>query len=102
LEPTPITFEILGGGIYLENDPYPYWAPGNGYQSSFESNMSSNNVPWSSSFQGNFYIKNARGQCGRMRANVYAALTPARNQFDFTINPSGSRNLEFDPAKQIQ
>lgn len=89
-----VKIEILGGGILPENDPYPYWTPGNGYQSSFEFNMSSNNIPWSSSFQGNFYIKNARGQYGRMQANVYAALTPARIQFGFTINPSGSQNLE--------
>lgn len=89
-----VTIEILGGGILPENDPYPYWAPENGYQPSFEFNMSTNGIPWSSSFQGDFYIKDARGQYGRMQANVYAALTPARIQFNFTINPSGSQDLE--------
>ncbi len=95
-----VKIEIIGGGILPENDPYPYWAPESNYQPSFEFNMSSNSVPWSSSFEGNSYIKNARGQYGRMRANVYAVLTPARIQFDFTINPSGSQNLEPDQAKQ--
>lgn len=89
-----VKIEILGGGLLPENDPYPYWVPENGYQPSFEFNISSNSVPWSSSFEDNFYIKNAHGQYGRMQAKIYAALTPARIQFNFTVNPSGSQNLE--------
>ena len=49
-----------------------------------------------------FYIKNSLRQYERMRVNVYTALTPARIKFDLFLNPSGSQNLEFDPAKQVQ
>ena len=93
-----VGIEILGGGVLPQNDPYPYWAPENGYQPSYEFDMSSNNLPWSSSLDCDFYIKNAHGQYGVMEAKVYTALTPARIQFNFTLNPSGSQNLE--PASQ--
>jgi hypothetical protein len=89
-----VKIEMLHGGLLAENDPYPYWAPENGYVPTFESNMSSNSVSWYSHLTQNFYIKNASGQYGRLQADVYTALTPARIQFSFTINPSGSQNLE--------
>jgi len=97
-----VKIELIKGGLVAEDDPYPYWAPENGYNPAFAINMSSNNVSWFSHLTQNFYIKNSRGQYGRMKANVYTALTPARIQFDFTINPSGSQNLEPDQSKQPQ
>jgi hypothetical protein len=96
-----IKIEILHGGIVTENDPYPYLAPEGGYQPSFQFNMSSNNVPWDSTITQNFYIKNSQGQFGRMQLEVYSSVTPAGIKFDLWINPSGSQNLEFDPAKQV-
>jgi hypothetical protein len=90
--------EMIHGGLEGENDPYPYWAPDNGYNSFFIIDMSSNNVAWYSHVTEDFYIKNAAGQYGLMHANIYTALTPVRVQFDFTFNPSGSQNLE--PASQ--
>jgi hypothetical protein len=91
--------EMPNGGIMGETDSYPYWAPENGYASFIEMNVSSNDVPWRSSLTQNFYIKNSHGQYGRMQVSVYAALTPASIKFDFTINPSGSQNLEPAPKK---
>lgn len=89
-----VKIEVVHGGIVEENDPYPYWAPESSYKSSFEFNVSSNNVPWESTLSKNFYIKMPGGQYGRMQAKIFSALTPARIQADFTINPSGSQNLE--------
>jgi hypothetical protein len=97
-----VKIEILHGEIMTEDTPYPYWAPESGYQPFFQFNMSSNNVPWDSKITQNFYIKNSQGQFGRMQMNVYASATPAGIKFDLWINPSGSQNLELDPAKQIQ
>ena len=94
-----VKIEMLHGGLVPENDPYPYWAADNGYQSSFEFNMITNNVPWRSTMAQNFYIRSSHGQYGRMQVNVYANLTPARIKFDFWINPSGSQNLEPSPSK---
>ena len=97
-----IKIEMLRGGLKVEDDPYPYWAPENDYQPLFEFNMSSNNVPWRSTMTQNFYIKNSQGQFGRMQLDVYASVTPAGIKVDLWLNQSGSQNLEFDPGKQIQ
>jgi hypothetical protein len=86
--------EIRQGGLVEENDPYPFWAPQDGYRPFFEFSMSSNNVAWTSTMTKDFYIRTPQGQYGRMRASVYTALTPARAQFGFTVNPSGTQNLE--------
>jgi hypothetical protein len=86
--------EMLHGGLIEEDAPYPYWAPESGYEPFFQINMSSNNVSWFSKLTRDFYIKNGRGQYGRMLVTVYSALTPARIKCDFIINPSGSQNLE--------
>jgi hypothetical protein len=91
-----LKIEMLQGGLVAENDAYPYWAPDSGYMSTFEISMSSNNPTWFSKLAQSFYIKNAQGQYGRMQAIVYSALTPARAKIDFTVNPSGSQNLEPD------
>lgn len=91
--------EMVNGGLVEENDPYPFWAPKIGYLPSYEFSVRSNNVPWESSLTKDFYIKTATGQYGRMQANIFSALTPARIQFNFTINPSGSQNLEMPVVK---
>ena len=91
--------EMLNGGLIEENDPYPYLAPANGYQPSFEFNVSSNDVPWHPYLDGNFYIKNSQGQYGLMKLHINSSVTPARLKASFTINPSGSQNLEPDFSK---
>jgi hypothetical protein len=96
--------EMLKGGLLPENDPYPNWAPEGGYQSSFETNMSSNSVPWIANPAQSFYIKSSHGQYGRMFLKLYTDSLGSNTvaTVKLWINPSGSRNLEFDPSKQIQ
>ncbi len=94
-----VKIEMLRGGLVEEKDPYPYWAPQNGYAPSFEFNVSSNSVPWQNKLEQDFYIKNSQGRYGKMKFGIYSALTPARLQINFTINPSGSQNLEPDFSK---
>jgi hypothetical protein len=99
-----VRIELINGGGVEQNDPYPYWAPENGYQPFFETGMSSNNIPWNEEFRQNFYTKNAQGQYGRLFIDV--STSSKRPETGITIeawiNPSGSQNLEFDPAKQVQ
>ncbi len=91
--------EIANGGLIQENDSYPYWAPESGYQSSFAFEISSNSVPWQNQFEQNFYIKNSTGKFGLMKFLIYSASRPPQIQINFTINPSGSQNLEPDFSK---
>lgn len=94
-----IKIEMLHGGLVEENDPYPYWAPGEGYQASFGFEIDSNDIAWKNQLAKNFYVKTSRGEYGRMHLEVFSALTPARLQADFSFNPSGSQNLEPDFSK---
>ncbi len=93
-----VKVEILNGGLIEESDPYPYWAPTNGYQSSFEFNMTSNAVKWLPNLKRNFYIRDAQGQYGVMQFSIYPGRSPTGIEANFTLNPSGSQNLE--PALQ--
>ena len=99
-----VKIEILRGGLLAENDPYPNWAPENGYQTAFEASMSSNNVSWDGELIQNFYIKNKQGHYGRLYIDL--STDSMRPDTGITIrswmNPSGSQNLEFDPKKQIR
>jgi hypothetical protein len=86
--------EIVGGGLLEQNDPYPYWAPEIGYKSSFELNVNSNELHWIPYINKTFFLKNSDGQFGLLRLHINADVTPVRFQASFTINPSGSQNLE--------
>jgi hypothetical protein len=101
---------IDGGFIEVTNDDYLNEAPKSGYQPQYEMNRYATNVMNYSTWQlyrtdrtfflksrggqvyGHFQIKDLDPDCRGM-----AAL-----RIESFINPSGSRNLEFDPAKQIQ
>jgi hypothetical protein len=96
--------EMLNGGLLVENDLYPNWAPDNGYQPFFETSMSTNDVSWSHKLTQYFYFKNAQGQYGRLFIGLSTdSMRPDTGiSIQAWINPSGSQNLEFDPAKQIR
>jgi hypothetical protein len=101
---------IDGGLIEATNDAYLNEAPDNGYQSQYKFSMSASEekVIWSNwvKFERNFYLK-SRG--GKIYGHFHIVITPSYNDNDDTsaldivyyINPAGSRNLEFDPQKQI-
>jgi hypothetical protein len=93
--------EIPGGGILPENDPYPYLASETGYLPKFETNMSSNAVPWESELRQNFYFRNPQGQYGRLTVDLSTGSTRPDTGItvEASINPTGSRNLETDFQK---
>lgn len=96
-----VKVEMLSGGLLVENDPYPYWAPEKGYQNSFEAGMTSNAVPWSAELQKSFYFKNGRGQYGRLSVDLSTdSMHPETGiMIRSWVNPSGAQNLEIDPKK---
>lgn len=98
-----VKIEMTNGGLQTESSPYPYWAPESGYQSAFVTGMSSNNVAWNRELKQNFYIKDGQGKYGRLLIDLFTdAVRPDTGiKIQTWFNPSGSRNLEFDPAKQI-
>jgi len=95
--------EIPGGGLLPENDSYPNWAPENDYQAVFVKTVNATDSPWQARFIQNFYFKDAGGNYGRLFVDVTADSDTADTgiRLELWINPAGSRNLEFDRAKQI-
>jgi hypothetical protein len=101
-----LTLTITNGGLLgYTNQPYPYEAPMEGYQKVFTMSFPSNMIGWQSWFKHDYYFNAEKGGIyGRMTVEVHAgAPTPeAYFRIDTYANPAGSRNLEFDPQKQIQ
>jgi hypothetical protein len=100
-----VTFAITNGGLQeITNLMYPNEAPLDGYQPSLTLNFPTNMVGWQYEFKHSYYFKSQNGHVyGRMTLHVDASRPQPPTYFDAEIyaNPAGSRNLEFDPAKQI-
>jgi hypothetical protein len=99
-----VRIEIINGQILADDDPYPYWAPESGYQPFFETGISSNAVPWSAEMNRGFYFKGSQGQYGRLFIGLSTDSMRSDTGISIQawINPSGSQNLEFDPAQLIR
>jgi hypothetical protein len=97
-----VTFEITNGGLFATNDPYPYVAPIEGYQSSVTLDGPTNLVELGRGLHQGFYFKSRGGQIyGRM----FIQMMPGRNYASIRLqtyaNVTGSRNLEFDSTNWI-
>ena len=94
----------LGGGlIEVTNDDYLNEAPAKGYLAQYKLDMTPADAKWRGE-EGTFYLKSRRGQ---VYGHIHIRLDPvyrdgAMLEIESFINPAGSRNLEFDPAKETQ
>jgi hypothetical protein len=100
-----VTLEVPGGGLQEITDLYPNEAPQNGYGKESTTHFSLDMPKWEAAWRQSFYFQGRGGQVhGRMVVTIQAEFQPPPTFFSAEIyaNPSGSRNLEFDPAKQIR
>ena len=100
-----LTLQINGGGLISVGTIYTNEAPVEGYKSSVTVSMSASEKNWSPSLVQTYFFKARNGQVyGRITANLMANYQPAPTHFEFEVyaNPSGSRNLEFDPANVVK
>jgi hypothetical protein len=100
-----ITVEIPGGGLQEIRDAYPNEAPAGGYLPSITMAFPVDMPKWTIWLDRSFYVKAGGGKVyGRMAISVTADFQPPPTFFSANVyaNPSGSRNLEFDPSKQIR
>ena len=105
-KPFDWTLEIAvpSGGLIEQSDPYPNEAPAEGYQSPVTIDMPAKSATWSGHLNRSYYFKSQGGKIyGHITIEIYADFQPPPTTFSALIyaNPAGSRNLEFDPAKQI-
>ena len=96
------TLEVPNGGFMPTSDLYKYQAPATGYQRTVVIRMPVDATNWYSEVTADYYFFDGKNY-GRITVDIDADFNPPPTLFDAEIylNPSGSRNLEYDPAKQV-
>jgi hypothetical protein len=93
---------VPGGGLQLRTGgEFDFTAPENGYQSSDEIDIVASDPRWRSSQSREYFLKLANGEYARMSFLVGVGYNTGFTITSY-LNPApGHRNLEYDPAKQI-
>jgi hypothetical protein len=100
-----LTLQIPTGGFAEITGPYANEAPVGGYQPTVTVAMSAGAKHWTPSFDHAYFFTARNGQVfGRMTVHLVGDYLTPPTHFELEVyaNPSGSRNLEFDEAKQIK
>jgi alpha-tubulin suppressor-like RCC1 family protein len=93
---------INGGFIRVTNDDYLNLAPANGYQPDFSIKIIPSDPQWRDYDEETFYIKSRKGHVyGHIHLKIYPESRSGSSlEIESYINPSGSRNLEFNHTNQ--
>jgi hypothetical protein len=96
-----LVISVPGGGLQETSEEFPALAPEKGYVEELELNVpASLGANWAASLESQAYVVFGNP---KKYARISFRARPTGQHFfmDYWLNPSGSRNLEFDPAKQI-
>lgn len=99
-----LTVEAVDGGVIETQDEQMYRAPADGYQPKLVIHVPSNMVGWTDRKSVAFYIKSRSGKYyGSVQLDVQVGSDKPTTGLAFRsfINPSGSRNLEYDPLQNV-
>jgi hypothetical protein len=97
-----LTVEAIDGGVIESNDEQMFLAPEEGYMPKVVFHMPANAPDWSDEKSLTLYVKSRGGkQYGRVELSVMVGSDKPTTGFSFrsAVNPSGSRNLEYDPTQ---
>jgi hypothetical protein len=98
-----LTFEAVEGGFIPSGEKLMSEAPGEGYQPSMNLGRKMKDKDWWDQAQGDYYIF-SRGKF-YTKMTLYFTGNPAFKtgglMLTWQTNPSGSRNLEYDKAKDV-
>ncbi len=99
-----ISIRAVDGGLIETDDAFIYQAPENGYQDSIELSFDKEAFRWARRVDKKVYLKSRNGQVyAGLKLRIYAYHNGTGFlRIDSIINPNGSRNLEYDPAKRIR
>jgi len=94
---------VPGGGLapWKGEEGFEFEAPAGGYQRSVEINMPKTAERWLDQVEQKYFVKTGDGKYARLVFRLFAASKPFC-VLKVHYNPSGSRNLEYDPAKEIK
>jgi len=95
---------IGGGLIEVTNDDYLNEAPTTGYQPEFKLTMAADTRWHGWDAEKTFYMKSRDGKAyGHFHIRVFPVSRNGSSlEIESYVNPAGSRNLEFDAAKQAE
>ena len=91
-----------GGGIALRNEELMFEAPEGGYQQSWTQDISGKDESYTIDKVVKFYLKTADAKYAAMQADI-GHMTVPEAEVDLVayVNPSGSRNLQYDAKKRL-
>jgi len=101
-----VSIQMADGGI-IQDSSGPglqnmFQAPETGYESEFDLNFQKNMQSWMSRFNSGFYLKTQGDKYGKLWLEIDTDVIKDATAYIILkgyLNPSGSRNLEIDPAK---
>jgi hypothetical protein len=99
-----VTIEATDGGIIESNDEQMYRAPVDGYQPKVVVHMPADDQQWTDQKNVTLYLKLRGGKYyGRASLDFMVGADRQITPFGVTsfVNPSGSRNLEYDPLQDV-
>jgi hypothetical protein len=92
---------VPGGGLVERAGQFEFEAPVGGYLQSFEVVMEKNDPDWQRRFEKNLFLRTQDGRHARIKI-TFTSGGDHYLRLESHFNPqSGSRNLEYDPAKRI-
>jgi hypothetical protein len=102
-----LALEAVDGGLveYDANTPYPNEAPADGYQPSLTYGFDADDPGWQRNLERSFFFTTRNGKVyGRLRLRTILDRPSSKGvaSLDIYFNPKGSRNLEYDQAKDIR
>ncbi len=99
-----VEIEAVNGGIMESKDAFLYQAPAKGYVDSLSWEQGANDISWSRDITRKLYVKLKKdGSYASFKIDVKIYHSnKARLLIESLVNPSGSRNLEYDPKKEIR
>lgn len=99
-----LTIEIPGGGLQQTFTNMPFIAPADGYARVAVFGCGADDSNWAPRTNALLFFRAADGSFGRLEIDLTATTDgPAASlNWKSYLNPSGSRVLEYDPAKQIK
>jgi hypothetical protein len=98
------TIEVPDGGVIASTAEQMYLAPVGGYQNKVIVHMPANDPQWTNLKDVAVYLKLRDGKYyGRAKLEFMVGSDRETTPFSITsfVNPSGSRNLEYDPAQNL-
>jgi hypothetical protein len=98
------TLGASDGGLIESTNEFDFIAPEGGYQSSYQITHRASDPDWTGQEKRKFFVKSMGGQ---HYARIEITIMPDYNQnaaydVEWFLNPSGSRNLEYDSNTAVQ